>query len=182
MYLYVLKIRGFFFLCCVWINGFYSLLDSRLAYTSANLAQLLLPQYLLSAFCHRSVNGKNFSHDSCWSVVWVNELVSVSATVMDWCCALYFYFFVPWHPKDQKTDTSGFVHVKFWTFKVCSVLRCCKRARFHFLWHCITAEGKVCFCCAPSFHWSQAWNMYGLANLQSSCLWIAVWVRHICTT
>lgn len=74
--IYVLKIRGFFFLYCVWINGFYSLLDSRHAYTSANLVQLLLPQHLLSAYCHWSVNGKNFSHDSCWSLVWMSWYLS----------------------------------------------------------------------------------------------------------
>lgn len=122
----VLKIRGFFLLYCVWINGFYNLLESRLAYTSANLVHLLLPQHLLSAYCHRSVHGKNFSHDSCAEVLceWAGICLSCG---YDWCCALHFYFFVPWHPKDQKIDTSGFDYVKFWMFKVCSVVKCCKK-------------------------------------------------------
>lgn len=64
MYLYVLKMWGFFFLYRVWINGFYSLLDSRFAYTSANLVHIFLPQHLLYAFCHTNINVKNVSHDS----------------------------------------------------------------------------------------------------------------------
>lgn len=69
MYLYVLKMWGFFFLYCVWINGFYSLLDSRFAYTSANLVHILLPQHLPYAYCHTNVNVKNVSHDSCIEVL-----------------------------------------------------------------------------------------------------------------
>lgn len=69
MCLYVIKMWGFFFLCCVWINGFYSLLDSRLAYTSANLVHILLPRDLLYAYCHTNVNVKNVSHDSCTEVL-----------------------------------------------------------------------------------------------------------------
>lgn len=62
--IYVLKMWGFFFLCCVWINGFYSLLDFRVAFTSANLVHILLPQHLLYAYCHTSIDVKNVSHDS----------------------------------------------------------------------------------------------------------------------
>lgn len=70
MYLYVLKMWGFFFLYCVWINGFYkSLLDSRFAYTSANLVRILLPQHLLYAYCHTNLNVKIVSHDSCTEVL-----------------------------------------------------------------------------------------------------------------
>jgi len=39
----------------------------------------------------------------------VKELV----LVMDRCCALQFYCLVPWRPKNQITDTSGFGYVKF---------------------------------------------------------------------
>lgn len=93
IYIYVLKMWGFFFLYCVWINEFYSLLDFRVAYASANLVHILLPQHLLYAYCHININAKNVSHDSCTACC-VNEQVSVLAMIMDWCCALHFYLFL----------------------------------------------------------------------------------------
>lgn len=66
--IYILKMWGFFFLCCVWINGFYSFLDFRVAFTSANLVHILLPHHLLYAYCHTSIYVKNVSHDSCTEV------------------------------------------------------------------------------------------------------------------
>lgn len=93
--------KGIFPSLCMWINGFYSLLDSRLAYTSANLVQLLLPQHLLSAYCHWSVNGKNFSHDSCWSVVWMSWCLS---QLWWWIGAVLFIcaYLCPGIPKIRK--------------------------------------------------------------------------------
>lgn len=67
--IYIFKMWGFFFLYCVWINGFYSLLDFRVAYTSANLVHVLLPQHLLYAYCHTYTNVKNVSHDWCTEVL-----------------------------------------------------------------------------------------------------------------
>lgn len=55
-----------------------------------------------------------------------------------------------------------FGYAKSWIFEVCSVLQCCKKTRFHFLWHCITTEGKICFYWAFRLHWSQTWSLYGL--------------------
>lgn len=182
MYLYVLKMWGFFFLYCVWINGFYSLLDSRFAYTSANVVHILLPQHLLYAYCHTNVNVKNVSHDSCTEVLceWAGICFSYDYGLV-LCSSFLLTSLHPDIPKIRK-QTPLCLGMQSWMLEVCSVLQCCKKAQFHFLWHCITTEGKVCFYWAFRFRWSQAWNLYGLANLQSSCLWIAIWVWHTCTT
>lgn len=109
----------------------------------------------------------------------VNEQVFVSATIMDWCCALHFYLLLC-TLTSQRSESR---HLCVWVCTVMNVwsLQCCKKAQFHFLWHCITTKGKVCFW-AFKFHWSQVWNLCGLANLQTSCLWVAIWVWHTCTT
>lgn len=104
IYLYVLKMWGFFFLYCVWINGFYSLLDSRLAYTVANLVHTLLPQHLLYACCYKNVNVKNVSHGSCTEVLyeWAGICFSYGYGLVLFICT---YFSALWHsdiPKIRK--------------------------------------------------------------------------------
>lgn len=181
MYLYVLKMWGFFFLCCVWVNGFYSLLNSRFAYTSANLVHILLPQYLLYAYCHTNVNVKNVCHDSCTEVLceWAGICFSYGYGLV-----LCSSFLLLCTLTSQRSENR---HLCVW---VCNheCLRSAwfssavKRLNSTLCDTVITTEGKVCFYWAFRFHWSQAWNLYGLANLQSSCLWIAIWVWHTCTT
>lgn len=107
----------------------------------------------------------------------VNEQVSFLAVIMDWCCALHFYLLLCTLTSQRSENR----HFCVWVCKVMNVwgLQCCKKAQFHFLWLCITTEGKVCFYWAFRFHWSQVRNLYGLANLQSSCLWSSMGVTHL---
>lgn len=168
---------GFFFLCCVWINGFYSLLDFRVAFTSANLVHILSPQHLLYAYSHTSIYVKSVSPDSCTEVLceWAGICFSCDYRLV--LCSSFLLTSL--HPDENRC-------LCVW---VCCH-ECLRSAQFSSTvkrlkstsCHTIATEGKVCFYWAFRFHWSQAWNLYGLANLQSSCLWLAIRVWHTCTT
>lgn len=108
----------------------------------------------------------------------VNELLCISQPWL-WIRAVLFTF-CPIIPKIKTRTPLGLISWSTECLMCAQALRCCKKSQFHVLWHWITAEHKVQFYWGFILHQSRAWNMCELANSPLSCLWIALWVWHVC--
>lgn len=72
-----------------------------------------------------------------WSVVWISRYLLQLWLWIGAVLLIFTYFSAPWHPKDQKTDTSVSGYAKSWTFEVCSVRQCYEKAQFHSVTLCL---------------------------------------------